>query len=97
MSVKFTKKAREHIRAIRIYSTRRWGTNIAEAYAESLRLTMTDILDRNPSLGRDRSKDLYPGILSFPIESHIIYYREISTGIQILAVLHHTQDPIKHI
>lgn len=93
MSVSFTRKAREHIRAIRIYSTGRWGKAVAEAYATSLRVTMTDLLDRHPSPGRDRSADLYPGILSFPVESHVIYYREVAAGIEILALLHQTQDP----
>ncbi|WP_217471639.1 type II toxin-antitoxin system RelE/ParE family toxin [Photorhabdus akhurstii] len=66
MSVRFTKKAREHIRAIKLYSMRRWGANVAEAYSTSLRVTMTEILARHPSPGRDRSEDLYFGVLSFP-------------------------------
>lgn len=97
MSVRFTKQAKEHIRSIKAYSISRWGKNVAEAYATSLRVTITDILDRHPSPGRNRSDDLYPGILSFPVESHVIYYREVSVGIEVLAVLHHTQDPHIHI
>ncbi len=42
------------------------GANVAEAYSTSLRVTMTEILDRHPSPGRDRSDDLYFGVLSFP-------------------------------
>ncbi|TDB59452.1 type II toxin-antitoxin system RelE/ParE family toxin [Photorhabdus khanii] len=97
MSVRFTKKAREHIRAMKLYFMRRWGANIAEAYATSLRVTMTEILDRHPSPGRDRSEDLHYGVLIFPVESHIIYYREVPTGIEVLAVLHQAQDPHKHL
>ncbi|MBK5145597.1 type II toxin-antitoxin system RelE/ParE family toxin [Budviciaceae bacterium BWR-B9] len=97
MSVRFTKKAKEHIRSIKAYSIRRWGKNVAEAYATSLRVTITDILARHPSPGRNRSDDLFTGILSFPVESHVIYYREVSVGIEVLAVLHHTQDPHIHI
>lgn len=76
---------------------RKWGEEIAEAYATSLRVIMTDVLDRHPSSGRDRSADLYPGVFSFPVESHIIYYRKVPVGIEVLAVLHQTQDPHKHI
>ncbi len=93
MSVRFTTAAKEHIRAIRIYSTRRWGKDVAEAYASVLRVTMTDILDKHPSPGRDRSDDLFPAVRSFPVESHIIYYREVPEGIIVLAVLHEKQDP----
>ncbi|WP_071985767.1 type II toxin-antitoxin system RelE/ParE family toxin [Serratia symbiotica] len=97
MSIQFTKNAREHIRAIKRYSLRRWGGSVAEAYANSLRVTMTDILDRQPSPGRDRSMDLHFGVRSFPVESHIIYYREVPAGIEVLAVLHQTQDPHNHL
>ncbi|MBQ0534726.1 type II toxin-antitoxin system RelE/ParE family toxin [Providencia huaxiensis] len=97
MSVKFTHKAKGHIRSIQLYSLRRWGANVAEAYANSLRVTMTDILVHQPSLGRDRSEDLYLGVFSFPVESHIIYYRKALEGIEVLAVLHHTQDPNSHL
>ncbi|EPG7579016.1 type II toxin-antitoxin system RelE/ParE family toxin [Providencia huaxiensis] len=97
MSVKFTHKAKGHIRSIQLYSLRRWGANVAEAYANSLRVTMTDILANQPSLGRDRSEDLYLGVFSFPVESHIIYYRKALEGIEVLAVLHHTQDPNSHL
>lgn len=93
MSVRFTTKAKEHIHAIGVYSTHRWGRKVAQTYASVLRVTMTDILDKHPSPGRDRSNDLFPGVRSFPVESHIIYYREVSTGIIVLAVLHEKQDP----
>ncbi|PHM59487.1 type II toxin-antitoxin system RelE/ParE family toxin [Xenorhabdus ishibashii] len=97
MSVRFTQKAREHIRAIKRYSVRQWGNSIAETYAYSLRVTMTEIIARQPSLGRDRSEDLYIGVRSFPVERHIIYYREVLAGIEVLAVLHQTQDPHNHL
>ncbi|WP_340620636.1 type II toxin-antitoxin system RelE/ParE family toxin [Xenorhabdus siamensis] len=97
MSVLFTPKAKEHIRAIKRYSLRRWGASIAETYIYSLRVTMTEIIARQPSLGRDRSEDLFTGVRSFPIERHIIYYREVPAGIEVLAVLHQTQDPHNHL
>lgn len=97
MKIQFTKNAKNHIRSVRLYSVRRWGLNVANAYINSLRVTITDILALQPFIGRDRSQDLYTGILSFPVESHIIYYREISDGIEILAVLHQTQDPHQHL
>lgn len=93
MSVRFTTKAKEHIHAIGVYSTHRWASEVAQAYLSVLRVTMTDILDKPPSPGRDCSDDLFPGIRSFPVESHIIYYREVSTGIIVLAVLHEKQEP----
>ncbi|WP_249423974.1 hypothetical protein [Enterobacter hormaechei] len=49
MSVRFTTKAKEHVRAIRVYSARRWGEEVAEAYAFVLRTVMVDVLDKHPS------------------------------------------------
>ncbi|MHD0618109.1 type II toxin-antitoxin system RelE/ParE family toxin [Morganella morganii] len=97
MSVLFTKKAKEHIRAIKRYSLTRWGKNVAETYVNCLRITMIEILEQQPSIGLDRSDDLYVGVRSFPVESHIIYYREVPIGIEVLAVLHQTQDPHTHL
>lgn len=97
MSVRYTKDARNQIRSIRAYSQRRWGQEVAELYAQSLRVTITEILDRKPSPGLNRSNDLGEGILSFPCESHLIYYRETDYGIVILGVLHHSQDAVRHL
>lgn len=97
MSVLFTKKAKEHIHAIKRYSFTRWGKNVAETYVNCLRITMINILEKQPAIGLDRSDDLYVGVRSFPVESHIIYYREVPIGIEVLAVLHQTQDPHTHL
>ncbi|MDF3829405.1 MULTISPECIES: type II toxin-antitoxin system RelE/ParE family toxin [unclassified Pseudocitrobacter] len=93
MSVRFTTMAKAHIRAIRVYSAQRWGREVAETYAAVLRATITNVLDRHPSPGRDRSGDLFSGVRSFPVESHVIYYCEVPAGIVVLAVLHERQDP----
>ncbi|MER1771053.1 type II toxin-antitoxin system RelE/ParE family toxin [Proteus mirabilis] len=97
MSVLFTKNAKEHIRTIKRYSLTHWGKNVAETYINCLRITITNIIEKQPSIGIDRSNDLFTGIRSFPVESHIIYYREVENGIEILAVLHQSQDPHIHI
>ncbi len=97
MSVRFTSKAKEHIHAIRVYSVHQWGKDVAEAYAGVLRATIMELLNHHPSPGRDRSDDLFPGIRSFPVERHVIYYREAADGIIVLAVLHEKQDPHIHL
>ncbi|NUU68912.1 type II toxin-antitoxin system RelE/ParE family toxin [Enterobacteriaceae bacterium BIT-l23] len=97
MTVRFTTDARTQIREIRAYSQHRWGRDVASLYAQTLRVTMTDILGRHPSPGRDRSDDLGDGIFSFPCQSHLIYYRETDDGIVIIDVLHHSQDPVRHL
>lgn len=97
MTVRYTTDARNQIRSVRAYSQRRWGKEVADLYAQSLRVTITETLDRKPSPGLNRSADLGEGIFSFPCESHVIYYRTTDFGIVILGVLHHSQDAVRHI
>lgn len=97
MTVRFTRDAKTQIRAIRAYSQQRWGKEVADLYAKSLRVTMTERLDRHPSPGLSRSGDLGEGIMSFPCDSHMICYRETDYGIEVIGVLHQSQDPIRHL
>lgn len=96
MTVRFTPDGKTQFRQIRAYSQRRWGKEIADLYAQSIRTILTSTLVRHPPPGVAR-EELGSGIMSFPCESHIIYYRETSYGIEVLGVLHQTQDPHRHL
>ncbi|MGB9096709.1 type II toxin-antitoxin system RelE/ParE family toxin [Erwinia sp.] len=96
MTVIFTTQARAQIRAIRAYSYRHFGAVTAGLYANASGTTMQDILEPNPASGRDRSADIGPGVLSFPCNSHIIFYRVANVGIEILAVAHQKDEPTKY-
>ncbi|CAI2160873.1 Toxin ParE1 [Serratia fonticola] len=96
MTVRFTTDAKTQFRQIRAYSQRRWGKKIADLYAHAIRTVLTSTLDQHPSPGIAR-EELGPGIMSFPCESHMIYYRETSSGIEVVGVLHQTQDPHRHL
>ena len=54
------------------------------------------ILAENPDLGMAR-EILSKGLLSFPYESHILYYKKHARGIVIVRVLHQHMDPVKHL
>lgn len=97
MTVRHTKDARNQIRSVRAYSQRRWGKEVADLYAQSMRVTIMEVLDRQPSPGLYRNDDLGEGIFSFPCESHLIYYRVTDYGIVVLGVPHHAQDPVRHL
>ena len=45
------------------------------------------VLGQYPKMGRDRS-DIVPGVRSFPVGNYLIFYREISQGVEIIRVLH---------
>jgi toxin ParE1/3/4 len=49
------------------------------------------MLADSPMIGRTRD-ELAPSLRSFPIGKHIIFYRPVSGGIEIIRVLHGAQD-----
>jgi len=48
-------------------------------------------LARFPKMGRARN-ELGPSLRSFPVGNYVIFYREISKGIEIFRVLHGARD-----
>jgi toxin ParE1/3/4 len=52
-------------------------------------------LAETPSIGKYRN-DLQQGLLSFPYESHVLYYTESKNGIVIVRVLHKGMDVERH-
>ena len=48
-------------------------------------------LARFPKMGRARN-ELGPSLHSFPVGNYVIFYREISKGIEIIRVLHGARD-----
>lgn len=49
------------------------------------------LLARQPELGRPRD-DLMPNLRSFPLERYIIFYCPVSSGIEVIRVLHSARD-----
>jgi toxin ParE1/3/4 len=81
--------------AIADYTAERWGKTQALTYLDALEVRLA-ALARQPLLGRQRD-DLADGLLSFPFESHVIFYTRTASGIMVIRVLHKRQDPHRHI
>ena len=91
----FTDKAERDLEGIIDYTIREWGASQANTYLDGLQ-TRAKLLAENPDLGATR-ETLSDGLLSFPYESHILYYKKQARGIVILRVLHQHMDPVKHL
>nr|WP_258090559.1 type II toxin-antitoxin system RelE/ParE family toxin [Serratia liquefaciens] len=50
-----------------------------------------------PGIGQHRVEDPGTGVYSFPYLSHMIYYATANSEITILAVLHQSRVPAKHL
>jgi len=90
----FTEKSEHDLEEMIDYTLQQWGTLQAQAYLEELDIR-GQLLADNPGLGIERNS-IHEGLLSFPYESHILYYVKQAHDIIILRVLHQSMDPIKH-
>ena len=91
----FTDKAERDLEGIIDYTAQEWGAAQANTYLDGLE-TRAQLLAENPDLGMAR-ETLSKGLLSFPYESHILYYKKHARGIVIVRILHQQMDPVKHL
>ena len=91
----FTDNAERDLEGIIDYTVQQWGVSQANTYHDGLD-SRAQLLGENPDLGMAR-ETLFEGLLSFPYESHILYYKKHARGIVILRVLHQHMDPLKHL
>jgi toxin ParE1/3/4 len=92
---RFTEKAESDLEGIIEYTVQQWGGSQVDTYLDGLE-TLAKLLADNPDLGIKRQA-LSEGLLSFPYESHIVYYMKHRRGITIVRVLHQHTDPLKHL
>lgn len=52
-----------------------------------------EMLARAPGIGESRP-ELLPTLRSFTVRNYVIYYREISDGIEVVRVLHGARDAV---
>lgn len=87
----FTPEAIADIKNIAHYTEKNWGVDKRRAYLAQLS-EKTKVLESLPLFGQDRS-EIEVGIRSLVAENHLIFYRiPNNSQIQILRVLHQSQD-----
>lgn len=83
-------EAGEDLLEIGRYTAPEWGEVQSERYLDRL----DDAFNRlaaMPGLGRARN-DVRSGVFSFPAGRHMVWYRPVDAGIEILRVLHARQS-----
>ena len=91
----FTDKAERDLDGIINYTVQEWGASQANTYLDGLE-SRAQLLAENPDLGTAR-ETVFEGLLSFPYESHILYYKKHARGIVVVRILHQHMDPLKHL
>lgn len=86
-----TRKAREDLKSIAIFTQNKWGTNQRKIYIKQFDDAF-HMLAETPSAGI-ACDDIRAGYRKFPNSSHIIFYREIANKkIEIVRILHKRMD-----
>jgi len=91
---KFTEKAELDLAAIVDFTLQTWGAAQTVKYIDGLE-DLAETLAQIPDLGTAR-EDLHKGLIVFPYERHLLFYRKERHGITIVRILHDSMDVPGH-
>ena len=94
MKYQLTGKAARDIKGILEHSVNNFGAAQTEHYFEALKECI-ELLADNPNIGHS-AEDILPDYLRFPHESHVIFYKRLSSSILVVRILHERMDPKRH-
>ena len=88
--IAFSALAQDDFERILAYTHREWGLFEEQRMSDQLTNTI-DTISRNPYIGERRS-DLRPGMRSFPMSQHLIFYRPYDDHVEIIRIAHSRMD-----
>lgn len=88
-------EAGQDLKSIAEYTLDRFGYEQARKYRYELYETLT-LLAKRPGIGKS-CEHIRSRARRFSHLSHMIYYQPLEQGILILRILHHSQDPLRHL
>jgi toxin ParE1/3/4 len=94
-ALRLSQQAQNHLDEIKSYTLLNWGLKQSTKYLIELHQTSL-LLTKNPQIGQQRN-DLNEGVFSFSHKSHTIYYKYNDEQLFILAYLHQSMLPAKHL
>lgn len=93
--VHYTEEAENDLFESGVYTWTEWGEEQFAKYMALLRETCEDIIPRKHSFARLVPKR--PGLLRWRCERHVIYFRKVDDGFEIIRVLHDRMLPSAHL
>jgi len=85
-----SESAQDDIISIRNYTMDTWGKAQAGKYLSQLEQRL-EWLAKNPALGKKRD-EVRNGYISFPEGRHVIFYRIAQRGIEVMGIIHQSED-----
>ena len=89
-----SESAQQDIISIRNYTMERWGKEQTSKYLGLLEQRL-EWLANNPALGKERD-EVEKGYISFPEGRHIIFYRIAESGVEVMSIIHQSEDIDAH-
>jgi toxin ParE1/3/4 len=93
-SVRFSVAALKDLADIDAYTAREWGEAQADRYLGRLQTRLSK-LARNPQSGR-QCPEFRPGLRRIEEGKHVVFYRELESGIVVSRILHQSMLPELH-
>jgi toxin ParE1/3/4 len=93
--VHYTEEAESDLFEIGVYTWTEWGEEQSIKYMALLRETCEDIIPRKYRLAR--AVPQRPALLRWRCERHVIFFRKVNDGFEIVRVLHDRMLPAKHL
>lgn len=91
----FTDKANNDLEKIIEHTVKNWGKEQAHNYLSGLEAQAAQLAD-TPDIG-SRRDHLHDGLLSFPYQSHVLFYTKQTSGIVIIRILHERMEAAHHL
>ncbi len=92
--VKFSPAAIADLEGIWDYTAEQWGPDQAEHYIDSIRDACLGLANGEK---KGRIVDVREGYLKYAVMRHLIFFRELDTGLTVIRVLHQRMDPDRHL
>jgi toxin ParE1/3/4 len=89
-----SESAQQDIISIQDYTMNRWGKAQTNKYLSLLEQRL-EWLANDPTLGKKRN-EIKEGYISFPEGRHIIFYRIAKSGIEVMGIIHQSEDIDAH-
>jgi len=91
--IRLSREAQADLDEIWLYVARTRDPKAADAVIDAITERLL-LLARMPQAGRRRD-ELLPGVRSFPVRDHVIYYTRRESALVILRVLHAARDAVR--
>jgi toxin ParE1/3/4 len=93
-SLVFSPAAQADMESIWDYTVTHWGPAQADAYTDDIRDACNALACGHR---QGRPVDVRPGYLKYPAGSHVIYFREHGSRLEVVRILHGRMDVNRHL